>query len=345
MDPLSNSPAFPMTRRARAVLVGVLVTVVMVAGVTLQIDRAEARTDACNGLSFLIVHADAVPNRLRNELLLEPGVTVVDFFDGVAGTPSLAQLSAYDVVIPLSDAPWQDAATLGNSLADYIDDSGSVVALNFSNHESPAAGIQGRYLVDGYSPFQYGPSAFSDATLGDHDPSNFLMRGVTALNAFFRLDLTVATGATQIATWSDGFPLVAFKGRVVGINFHPQEGADTTWSGDFARVIGNAGKWLSVDCPTTSTLQVQKTINQIRASGKVSPKHPGRRVTVTLLKKTGAGFQKLATKKPRLSPSSKYSARFDRPVGGKCRIKVRFAGHKGHVPVHLGSRASKTFAC
>jgi len=347
MNLLAEGATVSPTGRLRKVIAGVLVAGVMIAGVTLQIDPATADTNACNGLSYLIVHSDAggPHTRLRTELVAQSGVSVVDFFDAVGATPTVNQLSAYDVVIPVSDTAWADSAALGNNLADYLDEDGAVVALNFSSHDSVGAGIQGRYRVDGYAPFNYGSQAFGDATLGDHDASHFLMNGVNSLNAFYRESLTVATGATEIATWSDGLPLIASKGRVVGINFHPQEQAPDTWSGDFARVINNAGKWLSVDCPTTTTLGIAKSADKVRASGKVSPKHAGRRVTVTLSRKTGGKFKKVAAKKPRLSAASKYSTGFKRLDSGTCRIKVRFADHKGHTPAHLASSATKTFAC
>jgi hypothetical protein len=172
------------------------------------------------------------------------------------------------------------------------------------------------------------------------------MRGVTALSAFYRQDVTLASGAQQVAAWSDGSPLIAFLGRVIGINFHPQEGEPAAWSGNFATAIANAGKWRSVACPTTTTLNVGKTAEKIKASGRVSPNHSGRRVIVTLSRKVGGGsYHKVATKRPRLNANSKYATSFNRPDSGSCRIKTQFQAHTTHDPIHRASSATKTFAC
>ncbi len=66
------------------------------------------------------------------------------------------------------------------------------------------------------------------------------MFGVHSLSAFYRLAVTVAPGATQVAAWSDGQPAVAVKGKAVGINGYAGDYADH-WFGDYARIIANAG--------------------------------------------------------------------------------------------------------
>ena len=55
-------------------------------------------------------------------------------------------------------------------------------------------------------------------------PGNPLLAGVSSFDggsSSFRNPTGLAAGATQVAHWSDGTPLVAFKGRVVGLNFFP----------------------------------------------------------------------------------------------------------------------------
>ena len=77
---------------------------------------------------MLIVYSDdGPPTQLQSEILAEPNVTAVDLFDGQAGTPTLAQLQAYQIVVPYSNFPFFDADTLGNNLADYVDGGGVVV--------------------------------------------------------------------------------------------------------------------------------------------------------------------------------------------------------------------------
>ena len=336
----------PHTKRKRLHAIGVLIAFVMVVALTVHTDRAVARTNACNGLTILVVHADGAPNRLQTELLAQSNVNTVDLFNGTTGTPTAGEMSPFDLVVPLSDGNWADSTALGNALADYADQKGTVVPLNFSFYDTVAQGIQGRYRTEGYSPFTYNTALdFSNATLGAFNANHPLMNGVSALGAFYRHDVTLATGAAQVAAWTDGSPLIAHKGRVIGINFHPQEGEPASWTGDFARVIVNAGNWKSIGCPTKTTLKITKTASKVKAKGKVSPNHSGQRVTVTLQRKSSGSFSKVAGKKAVLNARSKYSTSFNRPAPGSCRIKVRFGGHKAHHPTHRASGATKTFRC
>jgi hypothetical protein len=175
-------------------------------------------------------------------LAAQSGVATVDTFDAQAGTPTLAQLTPYDVVVAFSNTPYADATTLGNNLADYQDQGGVLVGANFDYYVSPY-GLAGRWITGGYSPYNTpGTTHFSTATLGTHDASSPLLQGVNALSAYYRMTLTVAPGATNLANWSDGASAVAVKGNAVGINAYLGDGTGPGfWSGDFARLIVNAG--------------------------------------------------------------------------------------------------------
>ena len=85
-----------------------------------------------------------------------------------AGTPTLAQLQAYQIVVPYSNFPFFDADTLGNNLADYVDGGGVVVQYGFS-HLGPGEpyGINGRWLSGNYNPYRL---------LGEHSIQCILTR-------------------------------------------------------------------------------------------------------------------------------------------------------------------------
>jgi hypothetical protein len=138
---------------------------------------------------------------------------VVDNFDATAGTPTLAQLLQYQIVVPFSNCGYADGTTLGNNLADYLDAGGVVIGFNL-DWGGRAQSIQGRWLTGNYTPFNNpGTVNFTRGTL---ETCTFapLCNGVTTLNALFRMTLTVASGATQAATWNDGPPLMAYKGEL-----------------------------------------------------------------------------------------------------------------------------------
>ena len=213
-------------------------------------------------MKTLIIYSDVhvFPEELRHSIMMQAGVGQVDAFDGQNSTPSLSQLMFYDVVVVFSNSGFANATILGDNLAVYQDNGGIVVPLVFSWYSG--INISGDWWAMGYSPFTLGTSLYLDASLGSFSAGSPLMLGVNDLNAYFRLNLTPAAGAVQVATWSDGQALIAYKGRAVGINAYLGDYSDT-WSGDFGRVIVNAGNWLwlgnrsceNLACSAVTTIQ------------------------------------------------------------------------------------------
>jgi len=199
----------------------------------------------------LIVYADSegLPTQLQSEIQAEPNVVAVDLFDATIGTPALGQLQQYEIVVPFSNSPFLDGDTLGNNLADYVDGGGIVVQYGFA-HYGPGQpyGINGRWVTDGYNPYDYSgnlePNPFS---LGAFDAGHPLMAGVATLNSNFANVVTPNAAATEVAQNSLGESLVAYRPidthTTVGVTAYV--GAAATQSGDWGKVIVNAGNWLS----------------------------------------------------------------------------------------------------
>lgn len=78
--------------------------------------------------------------------------TELGFIDIRSTVPEVATLLAYDVVVVYTDYDITDKPGLGDMLADYIDDGGRLVLLQycFNTNVAPA----GRIMTAGYSPFQ-----------------------------------------------------------------------------------------------------------------------------------------------------------------------------------------------
>ena len=102
---------------------------------------------------------------------------------------------------------------------------------------------------------------------------------------------------------------------------------------------------------TTITLKVAKLRRTVRASGVLEPTGAGHRVTVTLFRKRGARFAKIASKTVRVKalrdrdgdgrPDGAYAASFRRPTeGGRFKVTARF----GPRPGYLGSSRSRAFS-
>ena len=204
----------------------------------------------CFSGRVLIPYGDtgAAPTQLQTALQAQPGIVSVDLFNANTGTPTLGQLHQYDLVAPLAFGAFMNPATLGNNLADYVDGGGVVVQLGLTYSQIGSRNITGRWTADGYSPYTYSNSTGSlTHTLGTFDASHPLMQGVTALQSNSRAVVTPVAGATQIAAWDDNASLIAVKpvGNHTTVGITAYLGSQTTWSGNFARVIANAGRWLS----------------------------------------------------------------------------------------------------
>jgi|GEM_PF-5655587 len=196
----------------------------------------------------LIVYTDengGPPTQLRTALLAEPGIRAVDLFDAGFATPTLALLQQYDIVLPFLVLKFADATAMGNVLADYIDAGGVVVGHTYLYGEDVP--IEGRFVTGGYSPYTISVvNNFTNRTLGTFDPLHPLMQGVTALASNRNNDATLAPGASLVASWNTGAPLIAVKtvGGHTSVGVTAYVGNNGAWSGNFARIIVNAGRWL-----------------------------------------------------------------------------------------------------
>lgn len=215
------------------------------------------------------------PITLRSELQAEPDVIEVGMFDAYYGTPLLGQLQQYDIVYAFSNDPWFDAVAMGNVLADYEDAGGVVVVGTFAWNNMGGWLLQGRWMTGGYSPYEASDqTTFSLDTANITDPSHPLMQGVNSLSVFYRSVLTLASGATSVADWTDGSPAVAYQvnnGHTgVAINAYLGERAPNPFSGDWGRVIVNAGRWLTNCQGATPTPTATPTVTPT-ATSTVTP--------------------------------------------------------------------------
>jgi hypothetical protein len=212
-------------------------------------------TPTCTpGGSFrvLIAYADIAgpPAELQAQILAEPGVTAVDLFDAFSGTPTLGQLQAYNIVFAFSNNFWSDATAMGNVLADYEDGGGVVVVGTFAYDNRGGWLLQGRWVTDGYTPFNSTSSTnFTSNCANITNPGHPLMQGVSGECAFYRNPVTLTAGATSVAMWTDdSSPAVAFQVHnghtAVGFNAYLGTVAQPLPSADWGRTIVNAGRWL-----------------------------------------------------------------------------------------------------
>ncbi|MGI8589202.1 MAG: M14 family zinc carboxypeptidase, partial [Chloroflexia bacterium] len=239
-------------------------------------------TPSCGGAGsyrILIAYADSVePTTLRGNLLAQPGISVVDLFDAQNGTPTLAQMQQYDLVLTYSNYHYSDPTTLGDNLAAYQDGGGIVITSFGALYNATGYRILGRWQSGGYSPYMAATTLLaSSVTLGAYDPMHPLMQGVTTLNAGARFDASPAAGATQVAAYSDGSSAVAFKTTAghTAVSLPAFVGAGSGSVG-YARIIVNAARWLApvpaCGTPTTTSTPAPPTATPTcGASGQPGP--------------------------------------------------------------------------
>jgi VCBS repeat-containing protein len=191
--------------------------------------------------------------------LLETGLFAqIDIFNANAGTPTLAQLQQYDSVLTWSNICYQNNVSLGNNLADYADGGGGVVVATFSLYPTNSCvGISGRLSSGGYLPFtqqNYAYCCYGEKTLIKDDALHPILSNVNSFNGGFGSYITntsLTSGASLLAHWNTGEPLVAVKptsnGRVVGLNLFPPSNTVFShgWKSDTdgARLMGNSLVW------------------------------------------------------------------------------------------------------
>lgn len=158
--------------------------------------------------------------------------------------PSLATLNQYDAVLAWTDFSY--STSMSDLLADYVDAGGGVVLSTFWGQEVHSILGGGRLETTGYNPLinsQF--DAFSSAILGTYDAASPLFSGVSSLSAsFYRGDYLpgLDVGATLVASWSDGNPLLAFNASadIVNLTLNPAAVELGHVTGDYAQLFRNS---------------------------------------------------------------------------------------------------------
>ncbi len=211
-------------------------------GMLVPAESATGGAVATGGLRVLLLYTGGDVTELQGLLAAFPDIARVDAFDGGAATPTDDDLRAYDCVIVAVASALGDRAALGDALADYIDGGGGVVftlASFIAGYE-----LGGRLRAGGYFPFDIGTGPAGASTLGEFDASHPIMQGVSGAGGEILGVVPVAAGAVRVASWANGIPFVATRGRnVAAVNAY--FGVPGFWSGDLPLLVHNAAFWAS----------------------------------------------------------------------------------------------------
>ena len=190
----------------------------------------------------LLLASGSGVDTLQTGLAAFADINKVDFFDSSGAVPTLSFLSAYDVVVVMSNNYFSNAAQTGDVLADYVDNGGKVIEAVACYDTTGGWQLVGRFVTGDYESFNHGIAERFDHSLGDFDDKHPIMAGVAALTCSLPVGVTLKPLADWVANWNNGTPLVATRNdNVVGINIFPYDGFFT---GDVVLLFHNAVVWL-----------------------------------------------------------------------------------------------------
>jgi hypothetical protein len=181
----------------------------------------------------------------------------VSTFFYVNQLPTLEYLRQFDVVMLFMNGIFDESASLGNRVAEYVNVGGNVVlsSFYFQGRSDAGTGSVGWGTLEGIDPFDATPggATYEPVVLETiQDPSHPIMSGVSVLESTsFSSGVVARSGTTVLATWSDGAPLVGFRRgsagqRIVGVSLFPA--ATGTVTGDAETLWNNAVSWAGAIC-------------------------------------------------------------------------------------------------
>ncbi len=197
--------------------------------------------------------------------------------DDINWRPEGADFREFDAVLVCGTMGGDKATGFGNVAASYVDAGGPLVCALFEVAGGP--GMLGRWASGAYSAIPYGAQLQGTrATLGTvYDTTHPIMKKVAAFDggpqSYRPAATNVAAGATRIADWSDGRPLVATRligtTRRVDLGFYPvsSDANAGSWdvSTDGARLMANALLWASHYTPVEIPAPVMINFDDVAA--------------------------------------------------------------------------------
>ena len=203
---------------------------------------------ASSGPNVLLLNADSDNDSgspIQSLLQAYGDLGVVGLFDARYGTPTLAELRAYDVVLTWSNYQYADPAAIGNVLADYVDAGGKVINLLFSLG-THGWQMGGRFMSQGYTALNGTDVIYENACLGTFDPAHPIMDGITSVCDYHRLAGTYLTANSHaVARWTDNQLFVAAKDDRSVVSIAGYVGHYHQWTGQMPEVVHNAILWLA----------------------------------------------------------------------------------------------------
>ena len=179
-----------------------------------------------------------------------PNVTRSTFFF-VTNTPSLSYLRQFDVILLFANGLFDQSASLGSRIAEYVQLGGNVITATFywQNRSDSGLGATGWGALESLDPFTSGPGQTYQAAVLNTAATvaHPLTTGLTVLTSTgFRGAVTAKAGTTVVAAWNDGSPLIGYRilpwgSRMVAVSLFPASGSAA--GGNVVTLWRNAVAW------------------------------------------------------------------------------------------------------
>ena len=199
--------------------------------------------------------------------------------------PSTLDLTGIEAVFLWADegVGFNDAAALGNLLADYVDNGGGLVVSGYAF--ATGSSIGGRLRTGGYLPLATGgrPSGVQgrqrgirrDQPYGVHESMINVVRFYGGLGSFRTEGIAATAGSTVTMQWEDGDPLAVVKetgpARVAALNMFPVSNvlqaqyppAEQNWDAltDGVRLMASAILWTTGTTQPCLNTVIQQDLN------------------------------------------------------------------------------------
>lgn len=169
----------------------------------------------------------------------------------VNNTPGLNVLRQFDVVLLFANGLFNQSATLGSQIEDYVQLGGNVITATFywQNRSDSGLGSPGWGSLEALDPFASGPGqTYQSADMNPNATvTHPLTTGLQSLTSTgFRGAVAAKTGTTVVASWDDGSPVIGYRilpwgSRMVAVSLFPASG--NAASGDVLTLWRNAVRW------------------------------------------------------------------------------------------------------
>ncbi|MFC2170456.1 carboxypeptidase regulatory-like domain-containing protein, partial [Calditrichota bacterium] len=152
-------------------------------------------------IDVLVVPAETnFTNNMLNFLTGFDEIHEITYLDGRTNTPTLETLQEYDVVITFSNFVYQNTVTLGNNIADYVDEGGALIVTVFALYP-PNTGLGGRFNTDDYCPIVQSTGAFGLMVIGDNDEGHPIMTDVGDVSGYYKVNGDLSEDAEEVAAY------------------------------------------------------------------------------------------------------------------------------------------------